>query len=765
MTTDRARHATGRLLASAAARQAHLAAIVEVSADAILSTTLDGCIESWNTGATRMFGYEPDEIIGRHVTMLMPPADAALLPARFAAIQTGAPLLQEEVGCVRKGGTIFPALLTVSPMFDKEGRVVAAAAILHDIGERKRIQRALIESEAEYHSTFNEAPVGIGHTSLDGRWLRANPRLRDLLGYPDLEERQINFRDLTHPSDLHKSEVACRRLLAGEIAKANYKKRYRRRNGDYCWCELTVTLHRDTDGRPQYFIAVVEDISQKKQTQDELAHLLNLSPDMIMACDFQGRITHVNDAWRRVLGYAPDELCDHPFILLVHPDDHVAAAAAMERLVTGHSVVGFTNRCRAKDGTYRYLEWHAKGDGASATVYAVARDQTEHRLLEEQFAQAQKMEAVGRLAGGVAHDFNNLLTAILGFSTMTHDALEPGDPRREDMEEVLKAGRSAAALTGQLLAFSRKQILAPQQLDLRTVIVSIESLLHRVIGEDIALVIELPDDCCCINADRGQLEQAIMNLAVNARDAMPHGGTLEIAAALTENDAAFVAEHPGSALGPHVLLTVTDTGSGIAPDALVHMFEPFFTTKEQGKGTGLGLATVYGVVKQSGGYIDVENVPGYGASFRIRLPRVAAAATDAAPVAPTADRAPDSTETILLVEDQPEVRRVAKRALEAGGYRVLEAADGVAALECLQQPEERIQLLLTDVVMPTMSGRQLANAARAIAPSLQIVFMSGYTDDAIVREGIVEGHFDFIRKPFLPADLLARVREVRAQAA
>ncbi len=618
--------------------------------------------------------------------------------------------------------------------------------------------RVLLDSKAEYRLTFDEAPVGIAHTDLAGRWLRVNGRLRAMLGYSPAALETLDIHALTHQDNLASDAEGRRRLLAGDIAAYAGEQRYLRADGRYFWAHSKVSLHRGSSGEPKYFIVVVEDISERKQAQQELSHIFDLSPDMICTSTYAGRFTRTNAAWTRALGYTADELRGESFLSFVHPDDRAATVAELSRLTEGRTVFGFTNRYRTAGGSYRWIEWHAQADPAAQLIYAVARDQTERRRLEQELRHAQKMEAVGQLAGGVAHDFNNLLTAILGFSEMALDQLAPGDPVRQDVQEIVHAGQSAASLTRQLLALSRKQILEPHVLDVSTLVDGMQGLLRRIISEDVELVTTLCDTACRINADPGLIEQVIMNLAVNARDAMPSGGTLRIAVEQIDVDAAFVAAHTGAAAGPHVRLTLSDTGSGMGPDVLAHLFEPFFTTKPPGKGTGLGLATVYGIVHQSGGYVWVESAPGHGTSFMINFPLVSAEA-DPAPGTAVAVAGP-AGETILLVEDQREVRDTLRQALTRHGYVVIEAADGPAALARLQGWRGPVHLLLTDVVMPYMSGQTLAGEVARHDPGVRVLYTSGYTDEAIVRHGVLDPRIDFIQKPFRPEQLLARVRDV-----
>ncbi|MDP3717514.1 MAG: PAS domain S-box protein [Acidobacteriota bacterium] len=624
----------------------------------------------------------------------------------------------------------------------------------------KQIEAALSKSEADYRASFENAPIGVAHTGLDGRWLRVNQRLRHLLGYPEDQLHGLTFAAITHPDDVGQSIEARNQLLAGAIPQYVREKRYRRATGDYVWVNLTVSLRRDDHGEPKHFIAIVEDISERKLAQQELGHIFDLSPDMICTSTFDGYFTRTNPAFTKTLGYSPEELKAEKFINFVHEDDRAATLKELGRVAEGVTTFGFTNRYRTADGSYRWIEWHSKTDTDARLIYSIARDQTDKRLLENQFRQSQKMEAVGRLAGGVAHDFNNLLTAILGFAEMTMEQLPEGDPRRKDIGHILHAGHSATALTRQLLAFSRKQILAPQVLDLNALVGDMQPMLRRLIGESVEIVPVLDDALLRINADRGQLEQVILNLVVNARDAMPGGGTLRLATDMVHIDDTFVAENPGSAPGHYVRLTIADTGTGMSPEVLAHLFEPFFTTKEQGKGTGLGLATVYGIVKQSGGYISVSSREGEGTAVTIHLPSVQSAAV---PVA--AKKGGDSatligTETILVVEDQREVREVIRFVLKRQGYTVLEAGDGVTALSLLQEHRGVVDLMLTDVVMPIMSGRELVARAHAQNLSVPVLYMSGYTDDEIMKHGVLVHDIDFLAKPFQRTQLLLRVREV-----
>jgi nitrogen-specific signal transduction histidine kinase/ActR/RegA family two-component response regulator len=389
-----------------------------------------------------------------------------------------------------------------------------------------------------------------------------------------------------------------------------------------------------------------------------------------------------------------------------------------------------------------------------------AENVTERRALERQLRTAQKMEAVGRLSGGIAHDFNNLLGVIIGYSQVLKRSLKPENPLYEHAEEIEKASQRAVSLTRQLLAFSRQQVLEPVILNLNTLVSDMEKMLPRLIGEDIALTLALDPALAQVKADPSQVEQVIMNLAVNARDAMPDGGKLIIQTANVDLDTAYTHQHPGSRVGSYVMLRVTDTGTGIEPEIQAQIFEPFFTTKERDKGTGLGLATVYGVVKQSGGYIAVDSEKGKGASFSVYLPLVEHAVTSPDLSDELPARSARGSETILLVEDEESLRKLADMFLRDRGYHVLTAADGVQALQVARQHPGPIHLLLTDVVMPGINGRVLAERLAPSQPGMKVLYMSGYTDSFIAGHGVLEAGSHLQHKPFTEEALTRKVREL-----
>ena len=500
---------------------------------------------------------------------------------------------------------------------------------------------------------------------------------------------------------------------------------------------------------------------QIRDARDFLQSITDHSPDAIVTTDREGKVTYISRGAEAIFGCRAAEMIGTP-VAGLYPGGIEEARLVRGRLLEEGALRSYETGFLARDG--RRIDVSASiamlrdPAGAEIGTLGVLKDIGERRRLEEQLRQSQKMEAVGRLAGGIAHDFNNLLTVIAGRAQLILSRLRPEEPIHRDASLVRSTADRAAALTQQLLAFSRKQVLQPQVLNLNKVVTGMEPMLGRLIGEDIDLAVIPVEQPGRVKADPAQIEQVIVNLVVNARDAMPEGGRLTVETADVELDAASASRHFSVPAGAYVVLAVTDTGTGMDEATRTRVFEPFFTTKEPGKGTGLGLSTVYGIVKQSGGDIQLESEVGRGTRFKIYLPRVVepAAPEEARPVPATVPR---GDETVLLVEDEPEVRDLAREILEASGYTVLQACDPQDALLIAERHGGPIHLLLTDVIMPRQSGRALAERLRPLRPELQVLFMSGYTNEAIVRHGVLEPGTLFIQKPFTPEGLGRKVRE------
>src|SRR5882762_1005801 len=500
----------------------------------------------------------------------------------------------------------------------------------------------------------------------------------------------------------------------------------------------------------------------RRESEASYSALVQQAPLGIYRSTLAGRFVSANTALVKMLGYSTaDELLTLDMARDVYADPEERRRLVEHDTYTDTIYDELEATWKKQDGTRIRVQLSVRAsrdkDGGVEFYEAFVRDITTQRQLEAQLAQSQKMEAIGRLAGGVAHDFNNLLTVILSYSELLLEDLPQGSATREDIGQIRKAAQGASELTRQLLAFSRQQVLEPRVVDLNAAVTGIERLLGRVLREDIQLRCALGADAGTVRVDPGQLEQVIMNLAVNARDAMPSGGRLTVETANVDLDAAYMQAHPLAAPGRYVMLAVTDTGMGMDAATQARIFEPFFTTKEAGKGTGLGLATVQGIVQQSGGFIWVYSEPNHGTCFKIYLPRVDEPVSETASAAAETTR---GTETVLVVEDVAAVRAVTRRMLERYGYSVLEAADGEAAIRLAAKFGQPIHLLITDVVMPNLGGRDLAAVFEKTYPDTKVLFMSGYTDDAIVRHGILQEDIAYLQKPFTPESLARKVRAV-----
>jgi len=496
--------------------------------------------------------------------------------------------------------------------------------------------------------------------------------------------------------------------------------------------------------------------------EERFRQIVEFSIDLLALLDARGLITFASIPLQEALGHRSQDLVGRRVIDFVQPEEAARVESALAQLALepgGTTRIDF--RMRRRDGSVRTVDavfrnlLHLPAVGA---VVAHARDTTDQRRLEQQLVQSQKLESIGRLAGGVAHDFNNLLIGILGYAEFLEQGIRAGKPSLEDLLEIRLAGERARDLTRQLLAVARRQVSAPRVIDPNAVVKESERLLRRLLGEDVQVAVALAPDAWRVRIDPSHLQQIVLNLAVNARDAMPRGGKLTIETSNVDLDDVAVALRPGVRPGLYLLLAVSDTGHGMSPETLAHLFEPFYTTKAAGTGTGLGLATVYGIVAQAGGHVWVYSEPGAGSTFKIHLPRCTEPAVRPTP-APRRP-APRGSEVVLAVEDDPQVREFTLRALREGGYRVLSAADGREALALSRSTPDRIHLLLTDVVMPEASGRELATELSRERPDLRVLFVSGYTQNAIVHHGVLDAGINYLAKPYTATLLLERVREV-----
>ncbi|EKD81203.1 MAG: hypothetical protein ACD_39C01911G0003 [uncultured bacterium] len=618
---------------------------------------------------------------------------------------------------------------------------------------------------------LQSAPIGIFLLDRENKVQSWNPACERIFGWR-AEEVVGNLIDCILPEKNEKFPLSNLDYLDGQ-ALADLEMPCQKKDGKAIYISFSAAPLRDSAGIITYIVNLASDVTEKKKAEasrDLLNQAVEQAGEVIVITDPQGVIKYVNPAFEIVTGYTRSEVLGQTLRMLKSGKQSDEFYQDLWRAITSGKIWKGRIVNRRKDGSCYTEEMTISpvksSSGQTVNFIAVKRDITENlrsleeRIsLQEQLQQSQKLESVGRLAGGVAHDFNNMLSIILGYGEVILKELRPGDPLREEIEQIVDAGRRSASLTRQLLAFSRKQALQPEVLDLNQVIKNLERMLSRLIREDIGLKLVLAEDIGNVLADPGQIEQVVMNLVVNARDAMPDGGKLLIETAAVLFDEKHAASHADITPGKYLMLTVTDTGCGMSKDILEKIFEPFFTTKESGKGTGLGLSMVHGIVKQSGGVIQVHSEPGVGTTFRVYLPQVAVK-----PQSKVDDIEEDADmgggEQILVVEDEDALRRLVEKILERQGFSVNTAANGGEALLLVEQKGLQPELMITDIVMPNMNGKDLAERLKKNCPNLKILYMSGYAENAVTNSGIIEPGINFIQKPFSVRDITEKVQSI-----
>jgi PAS domain S-box-containing protein len=757
-------------LTGLAASEARLRALMDQASDAILILDLPHHVIEANREAERLLGRPRAQIVGHHYDDFVPPGERADSAERTRILMATGAVRVRDRHLVRGDGLLIPVEVSASIVHLGHGEQDAILAIIRNLSEREQAEQAVRQAQERLEHVVSSSPsvlylLAPSASGFVPSWISAN--IEDLLGFtreealaPGWWERHV------HPDDRELVSREEDRLYRDERLVQEY--RFRARDGRYRWLRAETRLLRH-EGREPEVVGSWSDVTARKEAELRLADserqyriLFESNPHPMWVYDVLSlRFLAVNTAAVQRYGYTREEFLARDIRDIRPPDDVPRLMEQLTRSDRDRTPVRHAGvyRHRTRDGSVFQVEIASSDivfEGRAARL-VLAVDVTEKQALESQLRQAQKMESVGRLAGGVAHDFNNMLGVISGYGELLRKRV--ADERlRKYADDILKAADRAAGLTRQLLAFSRRQVLQPKVLDLNEVVSELERMLRRLIGEDIRLVVALHEGLPPIKADAGQLEQVLMNLVVNARDAMPTGGRLLIETGRATFDAAYAAAHAGVELGSYVMVAVSDTGEGMTPEVRAQIFEPFFTTKGAGKGTGLGLATVHGIVRQSGGHVFVYSEPGRGSTFKIYFPAVEESLQPARP--PKEEEAPRGTETILVVEDEAALRDILRECLEAGGYRVLEAADGLAALKLAESQAGPIDLLVTDVVMPGMGGSEIARQLAAQRPDLKVLYMSGYTDDAVVLHGVLGAEVPFLEKPFTAASLARKIREV-----
>lgn len=743
--------------------------LLDSISDAVLVTDEQFALTAWNKTAESIYGWTAGEVIGRNVNEIIRSEVTGEQRDQILRILAETGRYRTDVMHHRKDGEPVYLEATVVALRSADGHIYGYLSINRDINERRQAEEALKESEDRYRDLVEHSRDLICTHDLDGLILSVNQVAVNAVGYdPEDFVNKRSIRDILAPEMRDQFDDYMIRIRRDGYATGLMV--VQTRTGEKRVWEYHNTLRTEGVSKP-VVRGMAHDVTESKRTEKALREreewfkgIFEGSRDAIFLVDATSRFVEVNQAACDLTGYSRQEL-----LLMRIPDLHEepdlkAFQEYFDSIMNGQALTSEAMILR-KDGGKVPTEFSNRmiTFRGMTVMHTTARDVSDRKRLEERLQRLERMEAIGRLAGGVAHDFNNLLTAILGYSELLLARLKPDDPSRRDIEEIEKAGRRAASLTSQLLAFSRKQVIQPRVFNLNTVVMDMRNMLQRLVGDSIELITDLDPVIGSVRADPGQIEQVLTNLAVNARDAMADGGVLIIETARVSPDSIAVEERRAMRKGSYVMLAVTDTGKGMDQETQSHIFEPFFTTKEMGKGTGLGLSTAYGIVQQSDGYIWVDSDIDRGTTFRIYLPQVGESAEEKIQPDSLAQSFAGS-ETILLVEDEEVVRKLALHILRLNGYTVLEAADAAEALSVEAEYKDAIHLLITDMVMPKMGGLELSQRLLALRPVMKVIYMSGYTDNAVIQNRTLEAGASFIQKPFSPTALLQTVRSMLSQS-
>ncbi|MBN1884779.1 MAG: PAS domain S-box protein [Candidatus Krumholzibacteriota bacterium] len=757
--------------------------IIEFLPDAAFVIDRDRRVIAWNRAIEEMTGVPKDEMLGKGDYAYAVPFYGKRRPVVIDLIAESD---QEDEALYdyvdRRGDRIYAETyvqslfggrgahiwVNASPLLDADGEVVGAIETVRDITARVETERRLRESEERFRTLIETMQEGFHVINTKDVVTYANASLATMLGRSRGELIGRKVLEFVDERDRALVEAKLDRRRS-DIAE-RYEVRLRRKDGGVIWALVSPARLFDGDGGYAGSFGIVTDITGLRrrdealvESERRLSTLIGNLPGIAYRClnapDWP--MEYIGGALVELTGYDTAELVDEGGIGygdLIHPDDRPMVWETVQESVAADRPFQMEYRIETKSGETKWVWEQGRAirgaGGETIALEGFITDITDRISLEAQLRHSVKMEAIGRLAGGVAHDFNNLLTAILGYGDMVAEQLGPGDPNREDIDEIRRAAERAAALTSQLLAFSRRQIIQPAVIDVNGVVVDLDRMLRRMIGENVRLETDLAPSLAHVRADRGQIEQVVMNLVVNARDAIAAGGRIALRTGNVDLGEEYARAHAGVAPGRYVLLAVEDDGVGMDADTISRIFEPFFTTKPEW-GTGLGLSTVYGIVTQGGGSIDVESSPGKGAEFRVYLPAVDEPVDE--PAAPRALPPETGTEAVLVIEDEDAVRALVARILAGHGYRVTVAADPAEALAACEAA--RFDLAVSDLVLPGMGGRELADALRLRGGPARVLFMSGYTEDAVVSREVHDADIPFIRKPFTVEALLRKVRE------
>jgi PAS domain S-box-containing protein len=749
--------------------------ILNSAGEGILGLDLNGNHTFINPAAANMLGYKVRELLGKHSHSIWhhTKEDGSPYPEEecpiYDAFRKGVvnQRVRDEVFW-RKNGTSFPVAYTSTPIME-DGRITGAVVTFTDITERKRLEETLKKEQQELKLIIDSSPIIVFYKDKEGKFIRINKAFAEALRMPEEEFVGKTVFDLYSAKIAQGMTNDDQEVLKSGRPKLNIIEQYESASG-LRWVQTDKIPICDENGIAVGLIGFAQDITERKKAEEALHKseekyrtLFEESKDAVYVSTPEGRFLDINPAGVELFGYpSKDEILkvDIARGIYLNPEDRKKFIQILQQQ---GFVKDFEIQAKRKDGEILDLLLSStpvyNKEGAMVAYRGIIRDITQHKKLEAQFRQAQKMEAIGRLTGGIAHDFNNILQAIMSIGGLLQFKTKEDDPLRECVNDLFAVAERAASLTKSLLAFSRKQIISLMPINLNDIIKNAEKILSRVMGEDIELKTNLSDKDLVIMADSGQIEQVLMNLVTNARDAMPEGGQLIIETDTVEMDDEYIKTHGYGKAGKYALMTVTDTGIGMDEETKKKLFEPFFTTKEVGKGTGLGLSTVYGIVKQHNGYINVYSEVGGGTAFKIYLPIIKPDILEKTEFAKEGMVYTGGTETILIAEDDEPVRKLTKETLERAGYKVIDAVDGDDAMEKFMEHKDEIQLLLLDVIMPKRNGREVYDEIRKIRPEVRVIFVSGYPADFIATKGIIEEGLNYIAKPLPPNQLLKKIRE------
>ncbi len=722
-----------------------------------------------NKAMAAAFGMRKEALVGRHCFEVVHGGNE---PPRFCP---HAKLLGDEnqhsveIFEPRLGGTYE---IRVAPLADQGGHLLGSVHIVRDITARKQMEQELRDSEERYRAVFDNAGIGINVLDPSGKIEQANPALLNMLGHTEKDLRQLTVMDIIHPDDREIFRQGLEAIAGGEVASCRVEIRHVKKDGSLMWTDLSASTIRDAEGKPRAAVGLIADITEQKKSQialkeseEKLRLIIDSSPIGISIVQ-NGKYVYVNPTFAQMFGYETgDEVIGLPKETLYASESKklvlmkFADGTGGGEPVSHYEAVGLTKTEKRID----VGAWVTQIDYSGKRAFlAFVMDFTESKGLRSQLLQSQKMEAIGTLSGGIAHDFNNILTVVLGFSELLLAGREEGSPDYADLQKVIQAAGKGADLIQRLLAFSRKAESNPRPINLNHQVEQIKDMLTRAIPKMTEIELILADSLSTTNADPTQIDQVLMNLAVNARDAMPDGGKLTIETKNVALDEEYCRGHVGAKPGDYVLLSVSDTGCGMDEETLQRIFEPFFTTKTVGKGTGLGLAMVYGIVKQHGGYVTCDSEPGSGSTFKIYLPVVQIEAELGSPAEKL--MIPRGMATILLADDEEPIVELGKRILERSGYTVLIAANGKDALSLYEKGRDTISLVILDLIMPGMGGKKCFQELLKINPQVKVIIASGYTSAGTLKDATELGARGFVRKPFdIGPTLLRTVREVLDQ--